>query len=190
VKSPTSRIQLALLVTATLLMLGAFPLLLDGLREAVRPTRAPQAGLFLVARPGSVDGNFDQTVVLLVEAGGERTWGLVLNRLRTPQGDELPAGVARWGGPVHPERHTTLVRAERAPKGAPRILTGLHWLEGPPPEGLPPEASLGFAGFASWAPGQLEQELTHGGWLLVEEPAERVFAEPGSLWAECIARHL
>ncbi len=181
------RHPLALLLAVTLLMLGAFPRLMERL---TRGAQVPRTGALLVARPGSGDGLFRETVVLLVEANERHTWGLVLNRVRAPRDEDLPPGVARWGGPVHPERSRTLVRAAVAPDGARRVLDGLSWLEGAPPAGLPTDATLTFAGLAGWAPGQLEQEIAHGGWWVLEGSVETVFSAPESLWPECVARHL
>ncbi|MBN1207699.1 MAG: YqgE/AlgH family protein [Myxococcaceae bacterium] len=184
------RLQLTLLGVTALLMLGLFPRLFDRFQEQAQVVRSPEAGLLLVARPGGGDRNFDRTVVLLVEVGPERTWGLVLNRLRTPRDEALPAGAERWGGPVLPEHFATLLRAPTAPDGARRVLEELSWREGLAPEGWTRGGSLTFAGLSVWGPGQLEQELARGGWVLVEADAARVFSEPGALWAECIAPHL
>jgi putative AlgH/UPF0301 family transcriptional regulator len=178
------------LIVGALLLLGLFSRWREWAQAQDRSERKPEASLFLVARPGSGDRNFDQTVVLLVEVTPERAWGLVLNRLRTPGGEELPAGVNRWGGPVRPERRTTLIRSQAAVADAHRVRQGLFWREGPAPEGLPERNSLTFAGLSVWGPGQLEHELARGGWVLVEEDAERIFSDPDTLWAECIAPQL
>jgi len=179
-----------LLTAAGLLLLGVLPRLFDGFREQGHTPRAPAPGLLLVARPGSVDRNFDKTVVLLVEVNSERTWGLVLNRLRTPGDEALPPGTSRWGGPARPEHRTTLLRTAQPSAEAQHVLPGLAWHEGPAHEGSKPESTLTFTGIAAWRPGQLEHELEQGGWLLEEGSAEKVFSEPGALWAECIAPHL
>jgi putative transcriptional regulator len=189
-KTLSPRHLLALLLVVGLLLLGVFPRLFDWFVEQARPPMVPAAGLLLVARPGSVDRNFDQTVVLLVEVGPERTWGLVLNRQRTPQGEALPADVSRWGGPVSPEQRTTLLRIREPLAGAHSLLPGLAWLEGGVHEGLSSKSALTFAGITAWRPGQLQRELKLGGWVLEPGSAEKVFSEPGALWAECMARHL
>jgi len=190
VRSISPRLQLTLLIVGALLLLGLFPRWLDRLRAREGEVRPPEAGLLLVARPGSGDQNFAKTVVLLVAVGPERTWGLVLNCVRTPQDEALPAGVDRWGGPVSPEHRTTLIRSREATPGARRVLEGLSWREGAAPERLPAGTSLTFAGLSVWGPGQLEHELSRGGWVLVEGDAEQVFSHPGALWAERIAPHL
>jgi putative transcriptional regulator len=190
VKPLTPRRLIALLIVTGLLLLGVFPRLFDWFREQSQTPRAPSPGLLLVARPGSVDRNFDKTVVLLVEVSPERTWGLVLNRLRRPRGEELPAYASRWGGPARPEHRTTLLRTKEPSAEPHRLLPGLAWHEGPAHEGSRPESVLTFAGIAAWRPGQLEHELEQGGWFLDQGSAEKVFSDPGALWAECIARHL
>lgn len=186
----TPRLQLTLLLAGALLLLGLFPRWREQLRERGQAARRPAVGLLLVARPGGGDRNFDKTVVLLVEVTPERTWGLVLNRLRTPEQEALPAGVDRWGGPVSPRRRTLLLRTPEALAGTRRILEGLSWHEGPVPDAPPRGSVLTFTGLSAWGPGQLEDELERGGWVLVEESAERVFSEPGAMWAECITPHL
>jgi putative transcriptional regulator len=178
------------LIVAALLMLGIFPRLFDRVREKEGPQRAPEPGLLLVARPGSGDRNFSQTVVLLVEVGPEQTWGLVLNRVKTPSDRALPQGADRWGGPVRPDLGTALIRTSGAPAEAVPFMEGLAWLEGLAPEGLAKNIALTFIGVAVWEPGQLEQEISWGGWVLMEGRADHVFSEPGALWAECIAPHL
>ena len=46
-----------------------------------------------------------------------------------------------------------------------------------------------YAGFAGWAPGQLQAEIARGGWYLIEADADTVFApDVSSVWAELIKR--
>ncbi|MCK4986044.1 MAG: YqgE/AlgH family protein, partial [Desulfobacterales bacterium] len=46
-----------------------------------------------------------------------------------------------------------------------------------------------FAGYAGWAPNQLDFERTRGDWHVVKADAEAVFAQnPSELWQELIHR--
>jgi putative transcriptional regulator len=46
-----------------------------------------------------------------------------------------------------------------------------------------------FAGYAGWAPNQLDVERTRGDWHVVKADAEAVFAQnPSELWQELIRR--
>ncbi|MFP2932757.1 YqgE/AlgH family protein [Pyxidicoccus sp. 3LG] len=184
------RHPVALLLASALVVLVTLPRLIDSLEKGEGTPLALAPGALLVARPGSVDGNFDETVVLLLEAGGARTWGLVLNRARTPDGGRLPAGVDRWGGPVHPEHRITLSPTALAPARAHRVLEGLSWYEGTREGEVTEDLALTFAGVAAWAPGQLEEELARGGWWLLEGSASTVFTAPELLWAEHAVRRL
>ncbi len=171
-------------------MLVALPRIIGGLKADEAPFRAPAPGLLLVARPHRVSGLFDQTVVLLLETGGERTWGLVLNRAR-PRPAEVPTtGVDRWGGPVHPEHRITLARGDTVPAQARRVFEDLSWYEGTREPGASGGTSLTFAGMAAWGPGQLEEELAQGAWWLVEGSTRAVFTAPEASWAEHAARRL
>ncbi|QSQ13208.1 YqgE/AlgH family protein [Myxococcus landrumensis] len=187
--SPRYSVWLLLLTGLAALVL--FPRLIDTLKAQEHPSLEPKAGRVLVARPSGVSDTFHETVVLLLEAGeGQRTWGLVLNRVRAPDEQPLPQGVDRWGGPVHPAHRITLTPRPHPPEGARRLLSGLSWYETDQTTQPPADSSLAFAGVSAWGPGQLEQELALGAWWVVEVRAEEVFTPPGNLWAALAARHL
>ena len=46
-----------------------------------------------------------------------------------------------------------------------------------------------FAGYAGWSPGQLEEELEEGSWLVLPARASDVFGEePERLWSDVLRR--
>jgi putative transcriptional regulator len=46
-----------------------------------------------------------------------------------------------------------------------------------------------FAGYAGWSPGQLEEELEEGSWLVLPARASDVFGdEPERLWSKVLRR--
>jgi putative transcriptional regulator len=160
----------------------------------------------LVAMPQLLDPNFHRTVVLLIDHDDAGTFGLVLNR-----GTDLPVaqlcaslGIewqgreersVEWGGPVQPE-HGWLLMGEDAPGHleVTDVTQGVRFSRSPDVlrecAEAPPRKFRVFLGYAGWGPGQLQQELVQGAWLVAPVSAEFVFDTPReSLW-EQVVRHL
>lgn len=158
------------------------------------------AGRLLVATPVLLDPNFARTVILMIEHDGDGALGVVVNRPSdTPLHEPLPGwgdlaagpGVIFVGGPVQPEAAICLARAAEPdpPRWSPVVgATGTFDLDGEPPDrGI--AAVRVFAGYAGWAPGQLDDELAEGAWWVVDADPDDAFApEPGRLWNEVLGR--
>ncbi len=142
--------------------------------------RDPAPGCFLIATTQLTDPNFRRSVVYLVAHGDEGSLGFIVNRpLAMPLGEiwgECPSGlheaqVAAEGGPV--ERHKgLLIHREADLSQAAEMGAGLwvggdlealshRWAGGADRAG--PRLFLGHSG---WSPGQLQQEITDGAWIL------------------------
>ena len=163
-------------------------------------------GSLLVATPALVGPEFERTVVLVLEHGPQAgALGVVLNRpLPVPVGAELPAWAASSvvaepavvfsGGPV--EDDSVLLVALAHPDAAPRDLRPVTGRVAVVPFTVPAdEAYLWsdgvrvFAGYAGWAPGQLEAEVIEGFWYVVDsEPGDLVDGEPDQLWRAVLRR--
>ncbi|MBU7598703.1 YqgE/AlgH family protein [Streptomyces sp. XM4193] len=160
-------------------------------------------GRLLVATPALSDPNFDRAVVLLLDHDEDGSLGVVLNR-PTPVdvGDILEpwadfAGtpeVVFQGGPVSLDAAlgVAVIPGEEGPLGWRRVhgAIGLVDLDAPP-EVL--AAELGslriFAGYAGWAAGQLEEEVSEGAWYVVDsEPGDVSTPEPEGLWRSVLRR--
>ena len=161
-------------------------------------------GVLLVASPSLNDPNFRQTVLLIIKHGSEGTLGLVLNRstnvllaqalpnLTTLKGTDHRLFV---GGPVEPTRLLLLFRLKEPPAGARPVVDGLY-IGGTPAlldrvltEGKPTEAFRAFAGYAGWAPGQLEFEMLQGAWAVLPLEGIDIFGkDQASLWPDSVAR--
>jgi putative transcriptional regulator len=174
---------------------------MSGMTEPVSLT-----GRLLVATPALTDPNFDRAVVLLLDHDVEGSLGVVLNR---PTPVEVGAVLESWadlagepavvfqGGPVGLDSALALAvvpgeQGEEEVLGWRRVhgAIGLVDLEAPP-ELL--AAELGglrvFAGYAGWAPGQLEDELLEGAWYVVEsEPGDVSAPDPERLWRAVLRR--
>lgn len=171
-------------------------------------------GRLLVAAPALSDPDFDRAVVLLLDHDEEGSLGVVLNR-PTPVGvgDVLAswAGLAGepdvvfQGGPVSLDSALGVAvlpggggpsPGSRSRAGDPVGWRRVHGAIGlvdldTPPELLAP--ALGalriFAGYAGWAPGQLEAELTAGAWYVIEsEPGDISSPRPENLWRAVLRR--
>lgn len=159
-------------------------------------------GRLLVAAPPLVDPNFDRTVVLMVEHGDDGGLGIVLNRPSDttvgdvfPEWHELvsPPEVVFSGGPVSTEAVIALARRRRRDiEGFVQILDDLGTIDladDPLELGASLQALRVFAGYAGWAPGQLENELAEGGWFVVNlEPGDPFSAAPERLWRDILRR--
>jgi putative transcriptional regulator len=158
-------------------------------------------GQLLVAGPGLLDPNFWRTVVLIVEHTEEGALGLVLNRpSETSVGEAVPllnemldpAERLFIGGPVQPSAVIVLARFEDPTDAALVAFDDVGVLgTGPSAEQLPSGVTAGraFLGHAGWGPGQLDDELERGDWILEPARVEDAFADeaPG-LWSEVLTR--
>ena len=158
-------------------------------------------GQLLIAGPRLGDPNFWRTVVLIVEHNDAGAFGLVLNRPSettvgeaVPQLAELvdPEDDVLVGGPV--QQSGVIVLAEfEDPTDAALIAFEDVGIVGTSSEVIEHSAGVraarAFAGHAGWGPGQLDDEVERGDWIL--EPALRsdAFAtDPSELWPAVLTR--
>jgi len=158
-------------------------------------------GHLLVAGPALEDPNFRRTVVLLGEHGDEGAMGLVLNRVSpVTVADAVPpmSGLTEdedlvyVGGPVQPQAVVVLADFVDPSLADALVLGSVGFLpaemDGPTDVGELRRVRV-FAGYAGWAPGQLEEELAEGSWVVLAARAADVFTtDPESLWRDVLRR--
>ncbi|MDG3005010.1 YqgE/AlgH family protein [Paludisphaera mucosa] len=154
-------------------------------------------GRLLIAAPSLTDPNFARAVVLIAAHGETGALGLILNRELDSDVAEVWARISsepcvrrekmRHGGPVG---GTLMAVHDRRPLA--NLLVG---------EDLYVATELGameslaasadgrvrfFAGHAGWGPGQLEDELREGSWLVAAAVPDHVFGDHDSqsLWKD------
>ena len=179
-----------------------------------RPAAPPEAGLLLVAAP-TLEEPFHRAVILLLEHDESGTLGVVLNQPTTLDvGTVLPT----WrdhltgtpylfqGGPVALDSALGLAALDSAlllqedvrevdePEGFRRVVGALGIIDlDTPADVLVPhlQALRIYAGYAGWAPGQLEDELDRGSWAVVH-PGDLVsdafLADPEQQWSAVLRR--
>jgi putative transcriptional regulator len=185
----------------------AVVVLCGSLTLPAQSTRVQDLGIgkLLVARRGSLDPVFAETVILLVHYDHDGTVGLAINR-RTdvPIARALPAGAFKgtkgrsdpvyMGGPVEVQNVLALLRAGTMPEGATHVSGKVYLvsskllLEKTLAERAEPGEFRVYLGYCGWGPGQLENETVHGFWHIFASDADLVFdSKPDTLWSRLIA---
>ncbi|MBN2196017.1 MAG: YqgE/AlgH family protein [Polyangiaceae bacterium] len=163
----------------------------------------------LVAAPPLGDPNFDRSVVLLAAHGPDGAFGWIVNGEElmtiaellmradvTEQAIEMPGSV-RIGGPVSKEQIWLVYRTtDRFPgldgqfevgpgvtaSASRRVLEAMA-------SGVAPAQVFALAGYAGWAPQQLEAEIRAGAWLPTDVDSQLIFDVPrDAVWQEAYAR--
>lgn len=164
------------------------------------PVARLRQGVFLFAVPELRDPNFRQTVVLLIhyEPGG--AMGVIINKptevsldeaLPEIQGTEGHPHSLYFGGPVTPNRMLVLLRSDKPIEGAMKVFKDVYYtgnkdlLEERLKEQDSHRKVRVYAGYAGWAPGQLDNEVNRGDWVISPADADTVFSnDPDKIWPE------
>jgi putative transcriptional regulator len=99
------------------------------------------------------------------------------------------------GGPVEPDRILLLLKSSKTPEDAIPVFDDIYISSSRKElKRLIKNANKGenfriYAGYAGWAPGQLESEYSRGDWHVLKADAETVFDKKSSeIWQELIHR--
>jgi len=184
----------------------------DAADGALQPARAaPEVespalakGTLLVAAEKLRDPNFARSVVFLIDHGEDGAMGVVINQpTDVPLADVLPdleelkgnAAQVHIGGPVGRNRIVLLIRAASEVTESAHVADDVYVTAS--------QAALrevlarrragvafrAYAGYAGWAPGQLEGEIERGDWHLWRDGSEPVFdADPARIWEQLLRR--
>ena len=163
------------------------------------------APTLLLAMPQLVDPNFARSVILLCEHGADGAFGLIVNRpseLTAASAVHLEPAVEapndtplNIGGPVDPHRGWILTAHEPEDVESRPLGTGLFLSASPQLlrrvlQAKPfPRRTLVLAGYAGWAPGQLDAELSQSAWLIAPVELDLIFEIPSAAsWDMAIRR--
>lgn len=165
---------------------------------------------FLVAAPSLACPFFNHTVVLLVDHRDDGSLGFVVNRpaelgfgeILQQIGVEVSPGTpvdapVMLGGPVAPETGWLLfdpAEGEVLDEGVLRIHRNLAVSANPDmldviARGEGPTDHVMLLGYAGWDPGQLDQEIREGSWIVVDLDPALVFDLPtDERWGAALAK--
>jgi putative transcriptional regulator len=170
------------------------------------PASSFAAPTLLLAMPQLRDPNFSRSVILLCEHGTQGALGFVVNRPTEVRAAEAvvleppltgDSGLMLWtGGPVDPQRGFLLLGDDPGVEDSERVAEGFHLtasvevlrrlLQADPVDMAHRRARL-LLGYAGWAPGQLDAELTASAWLTAPTDPALVFeTPPDQMWEAAI----
>jgi putative transcriptional regulator len=161
-------------------------------------------GQFLIASKDIKDPRFFETVVLLIDYNRRGAIGLIINRptdfnlshvLPNSKGLHKREDMLYFGGPVAMNHKQLLIRTKSNPEESHHVFDDVYIM----PDLSAIEEMIGdedeekrfrvYAGYAGWAPGQLEREVSRGGWHVLRADAKTIFDKVSSeIWPELI-RH-
>ncbi len=165
-------------------------------------TKSPYLdGQLLIAMPGIGDTRFERSVIFMCAHSEQGAMGLIINKAApmmrfgdlvaqldvhpeednlepTPELMEMPV---LFGGPVEQGRgfvlHTSdyFTAESSLPVSANISLTATIDILRAMASGRGPQRAILALGYAGWAPGQLENEIQHNGWLTCAADEELLF---------------
>ncbi|HYA86677.1 MAG TPA: YqgE/AlgH family protein [Nitrospirota bacterium] len=163
----------------------------------------PAKGKFLVATRNLSDPRFQETVILLIDYNAKGAAGLIINRpTQVPLVELFPSlpglkkqAVIYYGGPVEGYRILMLIQSDEKPVdsislfGNVYVSSSKNTLEHLAGAGKKGRQFRMYAGYAGWASGQLDREVSHGDWLVVLADAQSIFKKKSAdIWRELFRR--
>lgn len=160
-------------------------------------------GKFLVASRDMKDTRFSRSVILLISYDSKGAMGFIINRpLKVKLAEVLPeikgikpSDTIYFGGPVEGHRLQILIRSGINHRASYHIFGDIYVsadrkvLQRMINRKVSGEEFHVYAGYAGWAPGQLEREVLKGGWHIFPADAEAVFSKkPSNIWQEFIRK--
>jgi putative transcriptional regulator len=171
--------------------------------ETLSPTK-PATGRFLIAKRSLRDPNFAEAVILLLSYSERGSMGVIINR---PTGVRLATALPKikelrdrpdrvfMGGPVAVNTMLLLARSRTRPTDSQLIfgdvyasgsMRALSEVVGQAGE---TERLRAYVGYAGWGPGQLDQEIGRGDWLVAPADTAAIFdTTPSDVWRKLLDR--
>jgi len=149
-----------------------------------------EKGVFLVATDNLKYSSFRETVVLVTHSSTRGATGIAINRPSEISLHDAFPEIKQFkkrddelflGGPVLSNRVFVLMMTERPHAGMHPIgknlffTTGLNAIAHGIDNLKPGEHTRAYAGYAGWAPGQLEAEIERGDWRIIAHDPSIIF---------------
>lgn len=148
------------------------------------------------------DPRFAETVILLVQYTSEGAMGVIINRpldvklsraLPGFEGFKKKNDLLYWGGPVGYEEVAVLFTSPEQPEDSFHVFGDVYYsasvaiIEEMANSRNRSRKYRVYAGYAGWAPGQLEFEVLSGDWHVFQATTETIFEKKSSdIWKDLI----
>ncbi len=168
------------------------------------PDTTLSRGKFLVAGREMKDPRFAEAVIFLADYSAQGAMGLVINRPSEArlsnafpeiEGLKKRTDTLSIGGPVRMDQMFLLIRSFDKPEDSRHVFKDIYisgsktLLKRMIDRGETGKRFRVFAGYAGWAPQQLDREVALGSWHVLPADAETIFEkEPSQIWPELIRR--
>ena len=151
------------------------------------------AGKLLIATPDLVDPNFLRTVILVIQHSSQGASGVILNQ-PTPTTvaalwDEISEAECDCDHPVScggPVEGPLMALHQLSEASEREIVPGVHLsMHRASLHQIVMQSSIPFrifSGYSGWGPKQLDTEIEHGGWLILDAHIDHVFGDNDKLW--------
>ena len=161
-------------------------------------------GKFLVASRNMQDPRFKETVILLIDYGMHGAVGLIINRPTEVKLSTLFPDIENLqqrkdtvyiGGPVEYNKMMMIIKSGANPDQSKHIFEDIYVsssraLLRQMVDDIDEKMRFRmYAGYAGWAPRQLDQEILRGGWHVLKADSKTVFDKDSSeIWPELIRK--
>jgi len=167
---------------------------------AESPRLEPKKGRFLVATENLSNSSFKETVIFVTHFSSRGATGIAINRpAGIPIKEAFPSikelekieDTIFLGGPVKTDGIFVLMKTTRPHAGMREVVDNIYFTVGinavihGMPKSVEGEATRAYAGYAGWAPGQLQAEIERGDWMIVDTDPSIIFDEnPDVIWKQ------
>lgn len=166
---------------------------------SVFASHKPHSGLFLVATEHLTGTSFQQTVILLTHVSEQGATGLAINRPTDIPLNEVFPDISQLekihdtlylGGPISTHAIFVLVNTTHPYQDMFPVTGNVYFSTAQDAFGHPLDGAIRtYAGYAGWAPGQLQYEIDRGDWLVVKTDPSIVFEKDlRGLWQRLKSR--